>query len=304
VQPPANPYPALRPKRPWYGRWWAITLWVFLGLALIGTFLPDEEPTGATATDTSLSATAEPEDESSESPAKDDEADSASEETESSEPERANDRETQKSEPKPTQKQARSPKPRPKPSPKANPNTRTAVVARTIDGDTIELSNGQSVRIVGIDTPERGECHFKTASRRMASLVEGKKVTLTRSDEDKDRYGRLLRYVNVGTTDAGLRLIKEGLAVARYDSRDGYGFHPREPRYVAADSTNPHRTCAPAPAPKPGPQQPAGNCESGYHPCVPAHPPDLDCADVNGPIRVTGSDPHGLDRERDGIGCE
>jgi endonuclease YncB( thermonuclease family) len=66
-------------------------------------------------------------------------------------------------------------------------------------------------------------------------LVLGQAVRLLRPDEDRDRYGRLLRYVDIGNQDAGLRLIKRGLAIARYDSRDGYGFHPREPRYIAAD---------------------------------------------------------------------
>lgn len=45
-------------------------------------------------------------------------------------------------------------------------------------------------------------------------------------------------------------------------------------------------------------------CESGYDPCVPTYPPDLDCPDVGGPVTVTGSDPHGLDADGDGSGCE
>jgi hypothetical protein len=50
--------------------------------------------------------------------------------------------------------------------------------------------------------------------------------------------------------------------------------------------------------------EPAANCESGYDPCVPPYPPDLDCADVGGPITVSGSDPHGFDADGDGSGCE
>jgi hypothetical protein len=46
------------------------------------------------------------------------------------------------------------------------------------------------------------------------------------------------------------------------------------------------------------------NCEPGYDPCVPTYPPDLDCADLNGPYSVSGSDPHGLDADGDGVGCE
>lgn len=47
-----------------------------------------------------------------------------------------------------------------------------------------------------------------------------------------------------------------------------------------------------------------GDCESGYDPCVPNHPPDVDCDDVGRTVRVTGSDPHGLDADNDGFGCE
>jgi hypothetical protein len=46
------------------------------------------------------------------------------------------------------------------------------------------------------------------------------------------------------------------------------------------------------------------NCAPGYSPCVPPPPPDLDCSDLNGPIKVTGSDPHNLDGDGDGWGCE
>lgn len=52
-------------------------------------------------------------------------------------------------------------------------------------------------------------------------------------------------------------------------------------------------------------------CTPGYKPCLkPAS--DYDCAGgsgdgpkyVQGPIKVTGSDPYGLDSDNDGIGCE
>lgn len=190
--------------------------------------------------------------------------------------------------------------PKPTPTPVA---PRTYLVTRIIDGDTLELGTGDDVRLVGIDTPEVGECGFEKASANLSYLTLGRQVTLTRSDEDRDRYGRLLRYVNVGQLDAGLRLIQNGLAIARYDSRDGYGFHPREPRYIAADQANPNIRCA---APQPLVAAPAqgGACAPGYTPCLPAFPPDVNCDDVDGPITVTGSDPHGLDADGDGVACE
>ena len=53
-----------------------------------------------------------------------------------------------------------------------------------------------------------------------------------------------------------------------------------------------------------------GGCDPGYAGgCVPAYPPDLDCADIRArgiptPVRVVGSDPHRLDGDADGLGCE
>ena len=120
-------------------------------------------------------------------------------------------------------------KPKTGPKPETKPKPTTYLVVDVVDGDTIELGNGQTVRVVGIDTPERGECGYEKASDNLARLVLGKRVRLADSDEDTDRYGRLLRYVDVGSVDAGLAQIKQGFAIARYDSRDGYGFHPREP---------------------------------------------------------------------------
>jgi endonuclease YncB( thermonuclease family) len=199
-----------------------------------------------------------------------------------------------------TAKQKRKPSPR---TTRAR-GPRTYLVTRVVDGDTIELGNGAGVRIVGIDTPEAGACGFEAATSSMVRMVQGKRVRLTLSDEDADRYGRLLRYVNVGEMDAGLRQIKRGLAIARYDSRDGYGFHAREPRYVAADRASKNRFACPKPAPLVDHGGGGGACAPGYSPCVPPFPPDVNCDDVNGPIEVTGSDPHGLDGEGDGIACE
>jgi endonuclease YncB( thermonuclease family) len=78
------------------------------------------------------------------------------------------------------------------------------------------------VRVIGIDTPETGQCGYAAASAAMSGLVLNKAVSLVPGARtDRDAYGRLLRYVDVNGTDAGLTLLRRGLAVARYDSRDG-----------------------------------------------------------------------------------
>ena len=67
----------------------------------------------------------------------------------------------------------------------------------------------------------------------------------------------------------------------------------------------------PKPAPAPKPAAPTStNCTPGYDPCLPPAS-DYDCAggsgngpEYTGPVRVTGSDPYGLDTDGDGWGCE
>lgn len=202
--------------------------------------------------------------------------------------------------------------PEPEATETAEPDGGTATVSRVIDGDTVELANGDRVRVLGIDTPERGECHADTATQRMAALVQGQRVTLVQDGDDRDHYDRLLRYIDVNGVDAGLTLIQEGLAQSRYDSRDGYGFHTREPQYIAADEATAQQTCVAQPPPpqeaqpepEPAPQPPANDCDPNYTPCVPVYPPDINCGDISFPVRVIGSDPHGFDADGDGQGCD
>lgn len=133
--------------------------------------------------------------------------------------------------------------PTPQPSEDSGASPRTFRVAYVVDGDTIVLASGRTVRLRGIDAPERNECGSDRSTRSLTRLIAGERVRLVRDGDDTDRYGRLLRYVDIGKTDAGLRQIERGLAIARYDSRDGYGFHPREDPYIAADRASPRRRC-------------------------------------------------------------
>jgi endonuclease YncB( thermonuclease family) len=110
-------------------------------------------------------------------------------------------------------------------------------VERVIDGDTVQMANGDRVRLIGIDTPEAGDCGAQEATDRLAALVLGEYVQLVNpaSVQDTDRYDRLLRYIDLGDTDAGQTLLGAGLAVARYDSLDGYDPHPRQDAYRSLD---------------------------------------------------------------------
>ena len=97
------------------------------------------------------------------------------------------------------------------------------VVARVIDGDTFDLDNGDRVRLLGIDAPESGQPFFQQATDTLAELVEGGKVKLEKDSQyNKDKYGRLLRYVFVNELFVNRELIRKGLAELMVDENSKY----------------------------------------------------------------------------------
>ncbi|WP_132188423.1 MULTISPECIES: thermonuclease family protein [Kribbella] len=176
-----------------------------------------------------------------------------------------------------------------------------------MDGDTIKVSSGQTVRLIGIDTPERGQCGYEKAREHLQVLLAGDPVLLIAvpNRDDKDRYGRLLRYVivpSLADEDAGLNQIQSGLGIARYDGRDGYGTHPKQVAYIAADAKTPAYCSKPTvpPTTKPS-QQPTQETEELFF---------ANCAEARAsgvPLPLTPGAPgwnSRLDRDKDGKACE
>jgi hypothetical protein len=144
--------------------------------------------------------------------------------------------------------------------------TTSARVTRWIDGDTVETTRG-TVRLIGIDTPERGACGFVAATRHAQAIAPaGSRIQLGNpaSVVEHDRYGRNLRYVlTPAGRDLGLAQIRDG-ARARYDSTDGYQWHRRQARYHRADANNPGYGCSSGGSTTGGTQPPRsdGSCPS------------------------------------------
>lgn len=90
-----------------------------------------------------------------------------------------------------------------------------AFVSKVIDGDTV-IINGESVRLLGMDTDERGYPCYKEAKKRIEEILLDKEVILEKDNEDKDQYDRRLRYIFLNGNNINLQLVKEGLAVARF----------------------------------------------------------------------------------------
>lgn len=104
------------------------------------------------------------------------------------------------------------------------------VVSRVVDGDTLKLSNGERVRLIGVDTPEVHpsdkltrdakrsgmdlagiQALGKRASDYTKSLVAGKRVRLEYDVTRRDRHGRLLAYVYLDDgTFVNAKIIEDG----------------------------------------------------------------------------------------------
>jgi micrococcal nuclease len=104
-----------------------------------------------------------------------------------------------------------------------NPRHQYAV-RHVVDGDTIELSSGEMVRYIGIDTPEIREKkgsewiykpmpYAEEAKELNKILVEGKSVRLEYDVQKKDKYNRILAYVYIDDKMVNMEMVKQGFAM-------------------------------------------------------------------------------------------
>lgn len=96
------------------------------------------------------------------------------------------------------------------------------LVTKVVDGDTIQIEGGLTVRLVGIDTPETVDprrsvgCFGKEASNEAKNLLNGKDVILQKDVSETDKYSRLLRYVYLPLENGQMLFVNDYLV------REGY----------------------------------------------------------------------------------
>jgi endonuclease YncB( thermonuclease family) len=93
--------------------------------------------------------------------------------------------------------------------PQAPPMGERVTVARVIDGDTFELTDGRKVRVLGIDSCEKDTPRGESAIINATTLLLGHAPVylLTEPGVTTDRYGRHLRYVQAGPEDFGTSMV-------------------------------------------------------------------------------------------------
>ena len=96
--------------------------------------------------------------------------------------------------------------------PSSPPVSDTLTVQRVVDGDTVVLSDGRKVRVVGINTPEHGEALAGEARQFTSDFVLGKAVVPAPSGGKTDAYGRTLADLQVDGASLAEAILRSGLA--------------------------------------------------------------------------------------------
>jgi endonuclease YncB( thermonuclease family) len=92
----------------------------------------------------------------------------------------------------------------------------TFYVTKIIDGDTLIINSNHPVRMIGINAPEKGMYFYEEAKQNLEILILNREVRLERDISDRDKYGRLLRYIFDGDYFINYEMVKFGFANA-YD---------------------------------------------------------------------------------------
>ena len=108
-------------------------------------------------------------------------------------------------------------------APPAGLSFERATVAYVNDGDTVRLTSGDRVRLVGIDTPELGrdgapdEPYAREAQQALRALLaeSENRVAVVDASEGEDRYGRRLSYLYLPDgRSVQAQLLEQGVAMA------------------------------------------------------------------------------------------
>jgi micrococcal nuclease len=206
-------------------------------------------------------------------------------------------------------------------------------VTKIHDGDTLTIASGEKVRFLQIDTPEISpvECYGAEAHKLLAGIIGNSQITLESDSvsDDKDQFGRILRYVKVGQVNVNLKLVELGAATpyffkgerGKYSAQLLKAAQNAKAKKIGLWKMCPNTKLEPLKPATTGsalslPIVPAktkisatnAKCDPNYQGCIPPYPPDLDCTDIKrmglAPIRVIGVDVHKFDGDGDGIGCD
>ncbi|MBR9702101.1 hypothetical protein GOV13_04220 [Candidatus Pacearchaeota archaeon] len=100
------------------------------------------------------------------------------------------------------------------------PSLETFRVSRIIDGDTLDLTTGQRVRLKGINTPEKSMPYYAEAKDYLIILMQNKTIQVQSYGTDK--YGRILAHIFIDDESINREILERGFATLYYYEHDSH----------------------------------------------------------------------------------
>ena len=196
-------------------------------------------------------------------------------------------------------------------------------IKAVIDGDTADVEVAgvtTRIRMIGLNTPEVGQCYFQESKNKAVALLSGKSVSLEydASQGEKDKYGRTLAYIFLQDgTNFQETMIRQGFA-EEYTYSKAYKY---QSLFKAAENeaksknlgiwgsacTSPSQPAPsePVATPPPAVTTPSSyNCQSNTYNCTDFSSHEKAQAVYDYCIQQVGYDVHRLDSDDDGLACE
>lgn len=179
----------------------------------------------------------------------------------------------------------------------------TDFVTRIVDGDTI-YTRTLKIRLALTNTPEINQIGYSEATQFTEKLCPvGSMILVDQDDLQKvDNYGRILAKVFCGNKVLNSELLYNGHAsiLTQYCFSSEFSGENWAKNYGCETPVQPYTPSEKETTSK------ENLCDPSYPAlCIPSPPPDLDCGEIPYKnFRVSGSDPHRFDGDKDGIGCE
>jgi micrococcal nuclease len=102
----------------------------------------------------------------------------------------------------------------------------TGKAVRISDGDTFVLLTGNNIqvkiRLYGVDAPEKSQDFGNVSKEYLGKLLQNKDIVVI--SKGKDKYGRVIGLVSVGSVNVNEEMLKAGLVwhFKKYDSNPAW----------------------------------------------------------------------------------
>jgi micrococcal nuclease len=193
-------------------------------------------------------------------------------------------------------------------------NNLDGIVTRVIDGDTLEIRTNEgavtTIRLALVDAPEINELGFDEARNFVSENCRDKPAIVDPDNNQGLSYGRLVALVYCDGLNINEAIIASDHAniyesfceISEFSDSDW----AQKNGCTEDDIDSSNNRVVEGGDINSDDGEISNNCDSAYSGvCIPSPPPDLDCKDIpHKNFNVKSPDPHRLDGDGDGKGCE